>query len=452
MSKSNPGTGFTRLDRLTTIGLTSRHLEHDALKYAQSEARQMRNIPRYLAISNDLTCNYPNDPSVRPDGNFVRETSAIIQSETNRLDQELKGYKNNLIKESIRMATEELGTHHFAAGNLPEAAKSFSKMREFCTTQAHLAFMHLRLALVGVAQGNWINVQNAVARIQAQPSFADYSKLAPAIKPLLGLTALAAGDYNTAATHFIYTEPAFAAPLEPVAGGVVLNRAVLSANDCATYGALTALATLDRAELQSQVVDSTASFRQFLELEPHLRRALTAFVGSKYTQCLRILEQYRADWLCDVYLQRHVEALFTLIRRKCIVEYFKPFSVVTIEAMAEAFSAGTNAADVQTMTDELVSMISSGILDARIDAVTNRLMKPRSGSERVAVAQRALKAAGEQERDMYLRLWRTEMLTCEMEVRQERARGTGRMDLSGILDGAGDGDVPLLGKRGKKGG
>ena len=442
--------GFTRLDRLITIGLTSLPLQYPALKAAQSEARGLRNIPRYLTLSEHLEKLYPNDASIRQDPSYMQEVTGLTQLESQRLENELKGYKNNLIKESIRMAQEELGIHHFSAGNLTEAAKSFSKMREFCTTQAHLAFMHLRMALVGIAQGNWLSVQNCVTRIQNQPSFPDFSKISPAVKPILGLCAMAAGDYATAAGYFVQTDPAFVAPLEPVAGNIVLNRAVLSANDCAVYGALTALATFDRSSIQSQLLDSSATFRQFLELEPHLRRAMTSFVSSKYTQCLRTLEQYRADWLCDVYLQRHVENIFTFIRRKCIVEYFKPFSAVTIESMAEAFGSGTGPKDVETMTDELVMMISSRELDARIDAVGKRLVKPQRESERESTIKHALRVAEQQEHAMYLRIWRNEMLLHGLEVKPENKKGS-RMDVGGLIDGGGEGDVPVLAKRGKKG-
>ncbi|KAL9051890.1 MAG: hypothetical protein Q9162_005728 [Coniocarpon cinnabarinum] len=412
----------TRLDRLTHIGLTSLPLSHDALRAAQASAKSSRNIPRYFALSSYLTNHYPNDLTVQPDEAWIAQSTAQTNAETSRLESELKGYKNNLIKESIRMAQEELGTHQFATGNLAEAGRAYGKMREFCTTQAHLAYMHLRMALVAVAQQNWMNVQVFVSRVLAQPTFGDYNKIAPALKPLLGLAYLSNADFATAAAHFIATDPAFTT-MESVGNGIQLNRAVLSPNDVATYGALCALATLNRGEIQSQVLESSAPFRQFLELEPHMRRALTAFASGKYTQCLSTLSAYRADWLCDVYLHRHVENLITLIRRKCIVEYFKPFSAVTIQSMAEAFGDGNE----QSMQEELIGLITSNTLQARIDAPAGLLLKPATTSERIRIAEKAIKSADEQERALRLRLWRVEMLSCGLEVKGGRG-GYGGMD------------------------
>ena len=430
----------TRLDRLTHIGLTSAPLQLDALRAAQSLAKSSRNIPQYLAISSYLSSRFPSDHHVRADKTYVSTTEAQIQAESSRLEAELKGYKNNLIKESIRMAQEELGTHLFNSGDLTEANRSYTRMREFCTTQAHLAFMHLRLALVAVAQQNWMNLQVYVSRILAQPGFSDYAKIQPSLKPLLGLATLGNGDYAQAATHFLNSDPAFAPPMEPVAGAV-LNRAVLSPNDVATYGALCALASLDRSQIQLQILDSAASFRQFLELEPHMRRALTAFAGGKYTQTLQILSAYRADWLCDVYLHRHVAPLMTDIRRKCIVEYFKPFSAVTIQSMADAFPMTTSTASnaTEAMETELATLIQAGTLDARIDAVSGLLLKPSTSSSRIAVAEKALKAADEQERAMRLRLWRNEMLACGLEVRGERNGAGGGVSRGTLGQGGGGG-------------
>ena len=397
-----------------------------------------------------MTRLYPSDNTVRPDKDFIASTEAKVRAETHRLEIELKGYKNNLIKESIRMATEELGIHQYATGNFSDANKTFSKMREYCTTQTHLAYMHLRVALVSMAQGNWLNVQSSLSRIQAQPTFADYPKIAPAMEPFFGLSALVSAEYATAADHFVSTRAEFAQPMEPVAGGVVLNRAVLSANDCGTYGALTALATYDRGDIKDKLLDSDATFRQFLELEPRLRHALREFVHGRFTLCLSTLKEYKVDWLCDIYLKQHVETLMTLIRRKCMVEFFKPYSSITIQAMAEAFGDGTKEADVEAMTKELEGMISGKLLEARIDAVGMHLVKPHKVSERVATMKQALGVSEDQERELRLRLWRTELMREGLEVRDER-KGFGQMGSGGFYDGAADGpgEVPVLGKRGK---
>jgi len=43
-------------------------------------------------------------PSAAPDLNWVDTKQRQVKAETDRLEGELKGYKNNLIKESIRVS------------------------------------------------------------------------------------------------------------------------------------------------------------------------------------------------------------------------------------------------------------------------------------------------------------------------------------------------------------
>jgi COP9 signalosome complex subunit 1 len=75
------------------------------------------------------------------------------------------------------------------------------------------------------------------------------------------------------------------------------------------------------------------------------------------------LAEHEADYLMDIYLARHVKELFGLIRRKCIVQYFIPFSCVTLQSLDEVF-----ASNGQSIEKELVGMIRDGSLNARIDA------------------------------------------------------------------------------------
>jgi COP9 signalosome complex subunit 1 len=77
---------------------------------------------------------------------------------------------------------------------------------------------------------------------------------------------------------------------------------------------------------------------------------------------LSILEGYRNDYILDIYLHKRVPELYHLIRSKSIIQYFIPFSCVTIDSLNEAFAP--NGGSVE---NELISMIKSGTLEARID-------------------------------------------------------------------------------------
>lgn len=45
----------------------------------------------------------PNESEATPDTEWVDRMRKVVKAETDRLEHELKGYKNNLIKESIRV-------------------------------------------------------------------------------------------------------------------------------------------------------------------------------------------------------------------------------------------------------------------------------------------------------------------------------------------------------------
>lgn len=85
------------------IGKSSTHLYFEALKAAVAEAKQGVDVQRYEAAVTALQEVVPNDPDARPDTVWIEKTSRQLKVQTDHLESELKGYKNNLIKESTRV-------------------------------------------------------------------------------------------------------------------------------------------------------------------------------------------------------------------------------------------------------------------------------------------------------------------------------------------------------------
>jgi COP9 signalosome complex subunit 1 len=71
---------------------------------------------------------------------------------------------------------------------------------------------------------------------------------------------------------------------------------VLCPADVAVYGGLCALASFNRQELKSKVLDNT-EFRQFLEIEPQMREVIHFFYHSHYHACLSALEKWKVQAL-----------------------------------------------------------------------------------------------------------------------------------------------------------
>lgn len=81
-------------------------LAAEALKAAVVEAKAGNDVPRYLAAVAALRPFLgPGDRDGILDQGWIERKGKQNKAETHRLEAELKGYKNNLIKESIRVGS-----------------------------------------------------------------------------------------------------------------------------------------------------------------------------------------------------------------------------------------------------------------------------------------------------------------------------------------------------------
>lgn len=105
-------TGRTRFDRLLLIGLSSTYLYLDALKAAVREAKAGEDVQQYETAMVALQDMAFRDPDAKPDQEWMERTKKRNTLETSKLEGELKGYKNNLIKESIRVCRSFSSTYN----------------------------------------------------------------------------------------------------------------------------------------------------------------------------------------------------------------------------------------------------------------------------------------------------------------------------------------------------
>jgi len=292
--------------------------------------------------------------------------------------------------------------------------------------------MSLRLTNVHIDQANWLAVQSNVQRLRASgQKYPDADKNSAKLSAAMGLAYLNSSSFREAAQTFIHTDPRMVQARFDDPNDEEAYNEVITPNDIAVYGGLCALASMTRDELQRWVLDNS-SFRNYLELEPHIRRAISFFVSSKYSACLAILESYKSDYLLDIHLQRHLNELYFQIRSKAIYQYFIPFSHVTLSALASAFNT-----DDSTIEVELTSMIKRGDLDARIDLV-DRVLIANQVDARSKMHEDAIVMAKEYERTALLRIFRIGVLNAGLEVKGPKGHvgGMGGMTPMGV-DGMG---------------
>jgi COP9 signalosome complex subunit 1 len=321
------------------------------------------------------------------------------------------------------MGNEDLANHFFSIGDFSSAFKAYSRMRDYCTTARHIAELAMKQLHVSVAQCNWDLPQSYFIKVHGLSiKEEERAKYDPILHACLGLAHLQRSSYKEAANSFLNIAPNYMNP--EVVAGINFQREVISPNDIAIYGGLTALATMDRTELQRRVLDNT-SFRQFLELESHLRRAISMFCAAKYTGCMAILESYRTDYMLDLFLQDHFMKLYWRVRGKSIVQWFSAFSVVTLDALAKAFP--TPPEYPGTIEHELGDMIRTGRLKARIDLVDRLLISPDQDA-RFAVMENGLRMSKQAEKSLRLKLHKVNMTATGLEVKSPKNQGQNGFD------------------------
>ena len=251
------------------------------------------------------------------------------------------------------MANGDLGNHFETIGALNEAADAFSRMRQDVTTSQHITECGVALANISIQRRDWTMGLNNLGKVLSLQSTDNDGRQLAWTKVAYPVALLGLGHFEDAAKSFLQINSTIPSKS---------YNSVASPSDIATYAGLLALATMERAKLQERVLDN-ANFRGFLEHEPYVRKAVSHFVNGRYSNCLETLERYRTDYCLDIYLYKHVASIFSRIRSKCIIQYFIPFSCVSLDSLAGSF-----AKSEESLEEELAAMIREKSLRARIDA------------------------------------------------------------------------------------
>ncbi|MBW03443.1 COP9 signalosome complex subunit 1, partial [Eschrichtius robustus] len=397
--------GLMRIERLQFIADHCPPLRVEALKMALSFVQRTFNVDMYEEIHRKLleaARELQNAPDAIPESGvepppldtaWVEATRKKALLKLEKLDTDLKNYKGNSIKESIRRGHDDLGDHYLDCGDLSNALKCYSRARDYCTSAKHVINMCLNVIKVSVYLQNWSHVLSYVSKAESTPEIAEQRGERDTQTQAI-LTKLKCAAVGIAAAQPPWAPgsrsvlpvltgkvtphlPAFVAGLAELAARKYKQAAkcfllasfdhcdfpeLLSPSNVAVYGGLCALATFDRQELQRNVI-SSSSFKLFLELEPQVRDIIFKFYESKYASCLKMLDEMKDNLLLDMYLAPHVRTLYTQIRNRALIQYFSPYVSADMRKMATAFNT-----TVAALEDELTQLILEGLINARIDS------------------------------------------------------------------------------------
>uniref|UniRef100_A0A8C0KBU2 COP9 signalosome complex subunit 1 n=1 Tax=Canis lupus dingo TaxID=286419 RepID=A0A8C0KBU2_CANLU len=419
--------GLMRIERLQFIADHCPPLRVEALKMALSFVQRTFNVDMYEEIHRKLseaTRELQNAPDTIPESGvepppldtaWVEATRKKALLKLEKLDTDLKNYKGNSIKESIRRGHDDLGDHYLDCGDLSNALKCYSRARDYCTSAKHVINMCLNVIKVSVYLQNWSHVLSYVSKAESTPEIAEQrgerdsqtQAILTKLKCAAGLAELAARKYKQAAKCFLLASFDHCDFPE-----------LLSPSNVAVYGGLCALATFDRQELQRNVI-SSSSFKLFLELEPQVRDIIFKFYESKYASCLKMLDEMKDNLLLDMYLAPHVRTLYTQIRNRALIQYFSPYVSADMHKMAAAFNT-----TVAALEDELTQLILEGLINARIDS-HSKILYARDVDQRSTTFEKSLLMGKEFQRRAKAMILRAAVLRNQIHVKVREGGGPG---------------------------
>ncbi|TPX48081.1 hypothetical protein SeLEV6574_g02253 [Synchytrium endobioticum] len=402
----NSYAGHAKVERLIFIAERCPPLQIEAYRLAAQHLKaDSMNVARYVLVTNRLNeaLSAKGQPTVPVDSQWVDKTTKEAKLKTEKLEAELKNYKNNMIKESIRMGHNDLGDHYYNCGDASNALKCYSRTRDYVTTPKHIADMCMNVIRVSIELGNFAHVQSYVMKAESTPDVPDKNILMAKLKASSGLVNLDSQKFKRAAKYFL--ETSFELQYH--------YSEIISPNDIAVYGGLCALASFDRTELRTKVFENS-DFKQYLELEPTVRELLYSFYNSKYTVCLEIMNRMKNDLQLDFYLSSHIDMLMANIRKKALIQYFSPFGSVDMNKMAAAFNT-----NIIKLEPEIAVLIQENAVQARIDS-HNKVLRVKKTDQRTKIFEKSLEMGADYEKQTKYMLLRMRLIKSDLIVREER--------------------------------
>eukprot|EP00285_Hemiselmis_virescens_P002783 CAMPEP_0173414750 /NCGR_PEP_ID=MMETSP1356-20130122/84490_1 /TAXON_ID=77927 ORGANISM="Hemiselmis virescens, Strain PCC157" /NCGR_SAMPLE_ID=MMETSP1356 /ASSEMBLY_ACC=CAM_ASM_000847 /LENGTH=480 /DNA_ID=CAMNT_0014376953 /DNA_START=96 /DNA_END=1538 /DNA_ORIENTATION=- len=419
--------GRTRAYRLKHIALRCPALQEEALRMMLHEVQSGQNVQLYKDVL-DLCREKDKLGPIEKlrDQSWIDRVQESNDKTLEKLELDLCQHKLNSIKEKVRMGHNDLGHHHYNVGNLNEALKCYVRTRDYGTTTKHQTDMCLNIIKVGIEMNNYSHVVNYINKAEQASTEKLEGPVVGKLRAASGLAHLDSAKYKQAALKFVnmkieVTEPNNPPTIKNIHPDDLAFNQVIAPQDIAIYGGLCALATFDRAELSSKVIDDVA-FKQFLELVPDMRELIFDFYGSRYSSCLALMDKIKGDVSLDMYLGKHVDSLYESIRSRALIQYFTPYASVKMSLMAEAFS--TTVDDLQK---ELAQLIMKKEIKARIDS-HNKIVFASHADQEASTYRSALQMGLQYEKRTAALLLRADLILNDLCIKAQRGMGPPRGD------------------------
>jgi len=320
----------------------------------------------------------------------------------NSLENELHATKASMIKEHIRLAFQRMGDFQYERGDMEAAHKAYARMKDYCTTAEHATDMCLKAALVLIDMGSFEAASIYLAR--GDPSGTADTQSKARLGAVSGLLLLREGRFKEAAAKLCHL---------PEALGVSFNTITCN-YDVAIYGTLCALASLHRAGIRAELLESAISkMKPFHEAAPIARKLAQSYCSGDFKALFDGLASMRSTMLCDMYAGRHFDAIVTRIKERVAVQYFRPYETADMGRLV--LDLGLPESEVSEMVGRLVA---DGDIPARIDAQTGTLHRLKC-NERQQLMKEVLNISEAHAQEMSATVLRLSLIRQNFSVSEE---------------------------------
>mmetsp|Transcript_35751 Transcript_35751/g.80813 ORF Transcript_35751/g.80813 Transcript_35751/m.80813 type:complete len:420 (-) Transcript_35751:97-1356(-) len=354
---------------------TQKSLKVEASKLCLDLLKRTTNAKGYTDVYNSLKDLVEGSETPLPhyDSVWVDATQKQASILKELYEQDLNQARITQIKETMRTCHTQLTNLCMEQGDYASALRYASKSREYCAEPQAMFSAHMTIIKLSALLRQYTDIQSYTSKAHHTPSKDETGQ--SKIYAAYGLYYLTRGKYKDAAFSF--------AQVKQQDLGQSFSD-VLCPQDIALYGVLSALASLERSEVQSKMLDSS-TFRECLDLVPKIRDITLDFCNCRYAACLSGLERLREALSLDVHLHGQVNDICQQIRSKGMVQYFAPFLSVSLHSMAEAFNT-----DVEGIQSEVAQLVGKRQLDAKIDS-HKKILHVRHSNQRQATYQNAMR-------------------------------------------------------------
>jgi len=405
--------GLTKAARLRLIANKYPAVKYEALRLLVVHIKKGYNTMLYndiIAMAGDLLVTDEDKDIFTYDNSWVTEREQLARERAAKLEHDLHVAKSTLVKESIRLALNDIGYLNIERGLLNDALKVFYKTQEHCTVSRHIAEMCVNIITTLVDLNELKQAQSQLAKLESY----DVDKLTRAkVKAISGLVALRESNYLVAARKFV--------DIDIEASGSFTS--IMSPEDIAIYGVLAATASFDRSELNN-ALHNNASFKSILETVPDVKLFAHNFYNGRYIECFTWLKLIAPQLSLDIYLYSIVPELLRSIKDQLFIRYFTPYKTVDMRKMAAKMEL-----TLENVEEIVAKLISRQLLPARIDSETKTVHRNEQDDRRVAI-EKILEVAAKHGQDIRNSLLNLSVLQHGLAVvsKESVRRGASRGD------------------------